>query len=172
MSLFIIPADYCIALIDASAYQSFVDANWTLAQLQQHFVDQINQGRMLAWGTGAPGNWRISVSDNSGDVTGYREFTGRITATDKKLHLTSYDELTNAAQFQQATVPSSETVNWFLSIEPGQYDCRVVQLFDPDQAESEHVFNQESPHFAIELTEANVGKPNEMKQVPWFEANQ
>jgi hypothetical protein len=169
MDSFVIPADYCVALIDAAAYPSFVDANWTLPQIRAHFVAQMNQGTMLAWGTGAPGNWRISIANGPRTgQKGYREFTGRISATGKKLHLTSYDELTMAAQVEDVKLPRKGTDGWFISVGPGDYECRVVQLYDPAQAESEELFNQESPHFLIKLKKAKGGKPKAIKQVPWF----
>jgi hypothetical protein len=169
MDSFVIPADYCVALIDAAAYPSFVDSNWTLPQIREHFVAQMNRATILAWGTGAPGNWRISVATGRGTATkGYREFTSRITATGNKLHLTSYDELTMAAQVEDVKLPRKGTDEWFIPVGPGDYECRVVQLYDPAQAESEEVFNQELPHFLIKLTQAQRGTVRATKQVPWF----
>lgn len=79
MNSFVIPADYCVALFDAAAFPSFVDSNWTLTQLREHFVTQMNSGTMLAWGTAASGNWRIAIATQPGTARGYREFTHRIT---------------------------------------------------------------------------------------------
>jgi hypothetical protein len=168
MGLFVIPADYCIALIDAAAYPSFVDTNWTLPQIQEHFVTQMNQGTMLAWGTGAPGNWRISVAARAGAASGYREFTGRISVTGTKLHLTSYDELTMAAQFENVQLPRQGTDGWLISLRRGEYDCRVVQLYDPAAAESEEVFKQAAPHFLLKITKAERVKGSKFDHVPWF----
>lgn len=168
MGLIVIPADYCVALIDAAAYPSFVDPDWTLLQIRNHFVAQMNQKTMLAWGTGASGNWRISVTTRSEVAPGYREFTGRITATGARLHLMSYDELTMAAQFEDVILPQKGTADWSVSVEPGEYKCRVVQLYDPAQAQAKTVFNQESPHFRIELTKAERGRSSKIKKVPWF----
>jgi hypothetical protein len=167
MDSFVIPADYCLGLFDAAAYPSFIDFNWTLPQIREHMVAQMNLGKMVAWGTGAPGNWRVSVSSLPSAGKGYREFTARITATGQKLHLTSFDELTAAAQFENVKLPRKGTDDWFIPVDLGDYECRIIQLYDPAQAESEEVFNQESPHFHIEITKAELGKAT-FKKVPWF----
>ncbi|HEY0073997.1 MAG TPA: hypothetical protein VGB77_07845 [Abditibacteriaceae bacterium] len=176
MESFVIPADYGVALVDAAAYPSFVAKKWSLPQIQKHFVAQMNQGTILPWGTGAPGNWRIDITDGSTTgiksrlraVQGYREFRGYITATGTKLHLTSYDELTMVAQFKDRQLPSEGSNEWFISICPGEYECRVVQLYDPEEAESEEVFNQETPHFLLILTRAKRPKSTIFDQVPWL----
>lgn len=105
MTSIVIPADYCVALIDAGAYPSFLDLNWTLEQIKQHFVSQMNQGTMLAWGTGASANWHIETVAASEVSRGFREFTGRITATSDRLYLVSYEDLTAAAQYEDELLP-------------------------------------------------------------------
>jgi hypothetical protein len=168
MNSFVIPADYCVALIDAAAYPSFIDENWNLPQIKAHFVTQMNRRTMLAWGTGASGNWRVGVGSGTGVAHGFREFAGSITATGTKLHLTSYDELNWGAQFQDARLPRRGTEEWSISLAPGEYHCRVVQLYDPAKAESEEVFNQKSPHFLLEIKKATHSIPSVFEQVPWF----
>jgi hypothetical protein len=54
-----------------------------------------------------------------------------------------------------------------VTVAPGEYDCRVVQLYDPAEAESEAVFGQETPHFAIELMSA-TGDSCGVGEIPWF----
>jgi hypothetical protein len=168
MQSFVIPADYCIALIDTATYPSFVDTNWTLQQIREHFVTQMNDRTMLAWGTGASGNWRVNVATGPGDIQGYREFTGRIAAIGTKLHLTSYEELTMAAQFKDVELPQQGTEGWCISVRAGEYDCRVVQFYDPAEAESEEVFQQATPHFLLVISEASRAKPSLFEKVPWF----
>ena len=57
MPEFIIPADYCVALVDLESYPSFLGENWNLEQIGNHFVNQMNKGTMIVWGTGAPASW-------------------------------------------------------------------------------------------------------------------
>jgi hypothetical protein len=168
MPSFVIPAEYCLALADLSAYPPFVASQWTLPTLLGHFVDQMNTRTLLAWGTGASANWRIDVSLDRTDLTGFREFSGRITVTGTRLHLTSYDELSFAAQFRDCQLPREGTKQWFILLKRGTYDCRVVQLYDPELAESSEVFEQEEPHFAIELTATRSRQANAFDSVPWF----
>lgn len=165
---FIVPADYCLAIIDAAAYPSFVAERWTLDDIRRHFVEQMALGTMVAWGTGAPGNWRVEVGGARRISGGHREFMGRLRATNGVLHLTSYDELTAAAQFTEVRLPRPGTEGWAVRLAAGQYTCRVVQLYDPAEAESEAVFGQESPHFAVEIKAARGAAPATGGEVPWF----
>lgn len=165
---FIVPADYCLAIIDTVAYPSFVAEEWTLDDIRHHFAEQMALGTMVAWGTGAPGNWRIEVGGARRISGGHREFVGRLRATNGVLHLTSYDELTAAAQSAEVRLPRSGTEEWAVRLAAGQYTCRVVQLYDPAEAESEAVFEQESPHFAVEIKAARGTSPATGGEVPWF----
>jgi len=164
---FVVPADYCLALIDAAAYPSFVAEGWTLEGICRHFAEQMGRGTMVAWGTGAPGNWRVEVGGARRIGGGHREFTGLIRASRGQLHLTSYDELTMAAQFADVRLPRPGTGEWSVRLATGPYTCRVVQLYDPAEAESEAVFEQDSPHFAVEIEAAQVAPPA-IASVPWF----
>jgi len=172
MHSFVIPAEYCVALIDTDAYPSFVHEDWDETALRRHFVTQMKGETMLAWGTGASANWRIQVLVNpegaSEAVPGFRNFTGRVRATGSRLFLTSYDELTFVAGFTDERLPREGTETWFISIAPGEYDCRVTQLYDPAEAESEEVFNQQTPHFRIEISAADKTNPAELDDIPWF----
>jgi hypothetical protein len=169
MENFEIPAEYCVALVNLDQYVSFVGPDWKLDQLKAHFVDQMKLGAMLAWGTGASGNWRIQIAHKLNSTKGTRDFTGTIVATGDKLYLTSYDELTMAAQFDDVRLPRKGTEDWFFTVEPGTYKCRIVQLYDPEEADSEEVFNQETPHFVIEIQKTKARGANKFREVPWFE---
>ncbi|AWM40378.1 hypothetical protein C1280_27555 [Gemmata obscuriglobus] len=164
----VVPAEYLIAVVDLAAYRTFVAPDWTLDAIREHFAAEIARGTMLAWGTGASGNWRVEViRDRAGG--GFRECAGRVRATTGQLHLTSYDELTVAAQFRDVRLPRAGTEAWAVAVEPGWYDCRVVQLYDPGLAESEVVFHQETPHFRLELVATGgKGRRSRVAGVPWF----
>ncbi|MBX9667336.1 MAG: hypothetical protein K2X93_06940 [Candidatus Obscuribacterales bacterium] len=168
--ILIVPAEHLIAVIDPKKYRSFVDENWDLKILKTHFLDQINSCSMVAWGTGASANWRILLEVNSPDKklpNYFRDFTAFIKITGRSLMLTSYDELSMAAQSRKSKFPLDESRLEF-GIEPGDYRCEVLQFFDPEEAESEMVFSQETPHFAVRLR--NADQPNcKMENIPWFE---
>ena len=169
MPTFVIPADYCVALVDLGAYSSFVKSNWTLDLLLDHLLTEMNTGHILAWGTGASANWRIEVSTEKTGRTGFREFSGRLRGSGKLLHLTSYEELTFAAQFRTCRLPRPGTEDWRVEVESAKLDCRVVQLYDPELAETPEVFEQEAPHFLIELTPTRTRRANRFDAVPWFQ---
>jgi hypothetical protein len=165
---YVVPADYCLAIVDAAAYPSFVSGQWDLDDIRRHFVEQMRCGTMLAWGTGAPANWRLQVGGPRRFGGGYREFTGRIRASEGVLHLVSYDELTMAAQFADERLPGRGVRRRSVRLPAGQYDCRVVQLFDPVAADSRAVFEQKTPHYAVILKRARGAAPPALRRVPWF----
>lgn len=162
----VVPADYMLAVMDA-AYSSFVSEEWSLESIQAHFVREMTRGTLLAWGAGSYGNWRIEVQDGWENARGFREVTGRVTATGDRLHLTSYDELTWGAQFPDCRLPRPGTEGWAIPITPGSYDIRVVQLYDPAQADSEAVFYQAASHFILELRPSQEEAPQ--TRVPWLD---
>jgi hypothetical protein len=165
----VVPAEYLLAVVDLAAYRSFVAPDWTLDAIREHFAAEVARGAMLAWGTGAPGNWRVEVTRERGPQGGFRECAGRVRVTADRLYLTSYDELTVAAQFRDVCLPRPGTEEWAVAVEPGWYDCRVVQLYNPALADTETVFHQETPHFRLELVKgAGKGRRPRVAGVPWF----
>ena len=57
---------------------------------------------------------------------------------------------------------------WPVAVEPGWYECRVVQLYDPALADSEEVFHQERAHFRLELLPSDGTQLEAGPGVPWF----
>lgn len=164
---FIIPSDYgCLAIVDPSRYQSFVSECWTLEQLLAHFISQSIQGAMVAWGC-VSGNWRVLVSFSSEpECSGFREIRSKITSSGSLL-LTNYDSLTMAAQFHDVVLPETHDQDNLFAVPAGAYTVRVIQLFDPEKAESEEVFNQVAPHFRLELLESCEGMDS-IDKIAWF----
>jgi hypothetical protein len=166
----VIPGEALVALVDLAAYRPFVAPDFTLERMSQHLIAEADAGVLFAWGVGEVGNWRVQIAAGRLSDGGYRECSGRIRATTTPLHLTSYDELTVAAQFADVHLPRSGTEDWVVAVEPGWYDCRVVQLFDPALADTKEVFDQETPHFRLELTPANVEVPRPTGGgIPWLD---
>jgi hypothetical protein len=163
-----IPADYLLGIADFAQYESFLGGKWTVQSLVAHLLEEMNRGHILCWGTGAPGNWRVQIGTSYGTASGYREFTATVLASEGVLHLTSYDELTVGAQFETSTLPRSGTDHWTVRVRPGAYTCRIVQLYDPEAAESEDVFNQQTPHFVVEIKAARSRRIKPLESIPWF----
>jgi hypothetical protein len=165
----VVPAKSLVALVDLAAYRSFVATDWNLNTIEDHFAKEMTRGSMLAWGTGETANWRIEVTREHRPGDGFRQCAGRVRATTAQFHLTAYEELTMAAQFRHVRLPRPGTEGWVVAVEPGWYDCRVVQLYDPALADTSAVFDQETPHFRLELVAcAKKGQRQEVVSVPWF----
>ena len=166
---FIIPSDYCVALYDPNGYTSFVHEEWDLYnRLRNHLLTQMNHGTICLWGTNAPGNWRINFTPSEPATTIYREFTSNISIQGSKLYLSGYDELTMAAQYEDVKLTEELEKDRFISLAPGRYVVRVMQMFDPADAESESVFEQETPHYTVTITAVENEKVNSFKSIPWF----
>jgi hypothetical protein len=169
MEMIVVPAEGLVALVDVAAYSPYLGPDWTLEGMSQHLATEMDRGVIFAWGVGESGNWRIEVARETSPVSGFRACAGRVQATTPLLHLTSYDELTAAAQFADVRLPRSGTEEWVVAVEPGWYDCRIVQLYDPELADTEEVFHQEAPHFRLELTPATEPGPRPNSAgAPWF----
>lgn len=161
---FKIAEDYgLLAIIDPDAYRGFLHADWTWDTIQEHFKREMRERRLLVWGTGLQRNsWNIDVSFEPTKAAGFREVVGSITASQGLLLLTDYHSLTMAAQFSDVTLPRPDEVERVLSVSPGLYDCRIIQMSDP---ESEAPY-EESVGFIYELTRAT--SPREAwREIPW-----
>ena len=92
--------------------------------------------------------WSIDVLFEPVELTGFREVNGSIIASQGRLLLSNYESLTMVAQFADVTLPQAHEGDQILSVSPGTYDCRIVQLSDP---ESDAPFG-ESVNFICTLT--------------------
>jgi hypothetical protein len=130
--LFEIPDDSgFLALVDPDTYESFVNEDWGFDELFLHFKNQMQEQRLLIWGTGAEELWRVQVRFSTSAVRGYREVDGSLVVTNNRLLLTNYDALTMAAQFQEIILPEPQHADSVISIPTGAYHCRIVQTTDP-----------------------------------------
>ena len=107
----------------------------------------------------------IDVSLQPTRASGFREVVGSIDASRGRLLLTNYESLTMAAQFPNVTLPMADERGQVLSVSPGLYDCRIVQLSDP---ESGAPF-EEPVSFVYELTRATSSR-EVWSEIPWSAA--
>jgi len=98
--------------------------------------------------------WSIDVSFQPTRASGCREVVGSIGASRGRLLLTNYESLTMAAQFPDVTLPQADERGQVLSVSPGLYDCRIVQLSDPA---SDAPF-EETVSFLYEFTRATSSR--------------
>ena len=141
-----------IGIFDPHAYVSFVDGDWT-DELASHFIAQMYHYRLLLWATGCEETWRVDVRQEASQVTGFREYSGSIVATENLFCLTSYDSLTMGAQFEDVSLPQENEWNLYITVEPGAYHCRVIQLRDPNDCSDEE--DADAADFVIELVKTD-----------------
>ncbi len=151
-----------LAIIDPDAYQGLVQAGWTWETLQEHFRQEMRERHLLIWGTGLEHFWCIDALSDPSAAVGFREVTGSIVASQGRLLLTNYESLTMAAQFPDVRLPQAHERDQTFSVAPGLYDCRIIQLSDP---ESDAPF-EEPVNFIYEFTRAT--SPREAWiELPW-----
>lgn len=73
-----------------------------------------------------------------------------------------------AAQFKDVNLPEAQEVEQVIEVASGSYRVKVVQCFQAEQAESDEVFNQTTPHYIVSLESVNR-EVSPIKEVPWFE---
>ncbi|USH01091.1 hypothetical protein K6Q96_09065 [Grimontia kaedaensis] len=165
--VFIVPADYgCLAILDPEKYVGFVTEDWAIEGLKKHFINQNKNGSLISWGC-SYGNWIIKLTIGPSKDAGYRSFVSGF-KTNSKILLTTYESLTMAAQFEDVTLPEAHEIEKVIEVQPGSYKVTVTQLFHTDQAESDEVFNQKTPHYLVSL-EPVKEQVAPVMAVPWFE---
>lgn len=138
-----------IGLVDAAAYASFVDLEWTYDSLVAHFRTAMAKQALIIWDAGDGGNdYVIELRDKITTATGFREALGTIQATTGRLHLASYTALTMAAQFDDETIPAKNEADLWVAVPKGPLRVRVIQTYDPDGLDAPAV---DAPHFIIEI---------------------
>jgi hypothetical protein len=154
-----------LAIIDPDTYRGFLQADWTWKTIEDHFRREMREGHLLIWGTGMEHVWRIEVSFTPTKVARFREVIGSIIASQGRLLLTNYESLTMAAQFRDVVLPQSHEREQVLSVQPGRYDCRIIQLSDP---KSDAAF-EEPVNFIYEFTRATSAR-EAWSVLPWTAA--
>lgn len=129
-----------IGLVNAERYQSFVDEDWELNMLLQHFADEMNKGNTLVCQMTEEGiehSWMVEIrfEDNFTDEHCYRRTEGYIRVTDGSLVLVDYTCLTMAAQFDDCKVPDENCSKYTIALKNGIYKVDIVQFYNADREE-------------------------------------
>jgi len=156
-----------LALVVPAAYDSFVASDWSHDQILAHFKTQMGRRSILIWGTGLEGCWKVDVQLKKSKVKGFREARGPLQIVGGSLLLTNYESLTMAAQFKDVTLPEKHEVDLVMSLADGDYTCRIIQMFDPEQEES---VGNDKPDFVVEILKA-TGKVAAWENIPWFKVD-
>ncbi|HET6247626.1 MAG TPA: hypothetical protein VFE47_08015 [Tepidisphaeraceae bacterium] len=155
-----------IGLFDPDAYVAFVSEEWTLPTLVARFKREIGAGHLLLWGTGMENFWKVKAQLGFSRRKGFREVLGSIDVSQSRLCLTSYDSLTMGAQFEDVKLPQRHELQLIVPVPSGKYECRVVQLNDPDALVGETAEDQDD--FLVELRPRTVAdKIATWKSIPW-----
>lgn len=155
-----------LALIVPATYETFVSEDWTLDQIMAHFKTQMMRRSLVIWGTGIDGCWKVDVRQTTTNVKGFRAFCGSLQVNGGKLLVTNYESLTMAAQFDDVTLPEKHQENLLVAVPDGDYTCRIIQMFNPEQEDSAA---DDEPDFIIELLMAKKTFP--LENIPWYKAN-
>jgi hypothetical protein len=139
-----------LAIIDPVGYRSFVDNDWTLDQLIEHFKSEINDRHLAMWGTGREDTWRVDVCFERSKEAGFREFYTLLYASDEQLLITNYETLTMAAQFEDVRLPEPHQQDLLIPVLSGLYLCRVIQHFDPQSHNP--TLQHDQADFLVEIT--------------------
>ena len=150
-----------LGVIDPDRYVSFLSAHWDFFRLRAHILRQMLDRSILLFATGLEGDWRVSVRMGISNVDGFRQLIGAVNATSGRLCLVNYEMLSMAAQFHDVSIPEPFMQHCLIELPPGNYRCRIVQMFDPgdtDAAEESREFD-----FLMEL------EPSEPADSVWTE---
>ncbi|MGH1337610.1 MAG: hypothetical protein ACRBFS_15925 [Aureispira sp.] len=153
-----------IGLVDAAAYQGFIGNEVAYETLEQHILKQMQQGRLLFWGSITPNRWTIRLIDQPSPSPAIQSFQGQLHVSSNQLYLVNYDMLMDAAQFKEDALSQQ-----FLSpipIKKGWYQITVHQLFNPDQ----DAITEEGLGFEIHLAPLakTPSQPaNSFTTIPW-----
>ena len=120
-----------LAIIEPDAYRGFVHAEWTWDTIHEHLRREMGDRHLLIWGTGSENVWSIEISYLPTCAKGFREVVGCIESSKGRLLITNYESLTMAAQFPDIALPLDHERKQVLSVSPGLYDCRIVQVANP-----------------------------------------
>ena len=159
--------DGVIALVNADRYRGFVDNDWSLNQLLDHFINEMVSENLIAWQSNNIGgeDWKIEILVTPSERKSFREFEQTINVTNGELYLASYTDLTMAAQFEDEVIPSKENANLKYELMNGKYLAIVRQMFNPDSYENEE---SDDTDFEIILKPVNEYISTKIDAVHWW----
>lgn len=138
-----------LAIVNAQAYASFYQEDWTFDGLLHHFRPAINKGHLTLWRTCnyGGGMWKVAIAETPSARKASREFAIEMLVTSDRLYLTNYEDLTMAAAYEQYSLPLHHNRELYFDCPNGIVEIRVRQLFDPDDYDE----YEQAVHFEIVL---------------------
>jgi hypothetical protein len=153
-----------LALVVPAAYETIVDSKLTFDEIMEEFKSQMAHRSLLIWGTGSEGLWSVDVVLKKSKAKGYREVSGPLRVVGGSLLLTNYESLSMFAQFEDVTLPEKHQEDLLVPLPDGDYTCRIIQMFNPEQEESA---GGKHPDFVVEVLKATEN-PSSWESIPWF----
>lgn len=129
-----------IGVANTATYHSFVNEDWELDELLQHFDNEMKQGHILVCQMTEEGiehSWKVDVQIGTEKAASkcFRKAEGHIEVTENQLYLVDYDCLTMAAQFEDSKVPDQNCSRYQFEIENGFYKVEIIQHYNVDEGE-------------------------------------
>lgn len=159
--------DGFLSIVNTDRYQTFVNEDWSLEQLFEHFAIEMSRLNIVVWQTNSDGGgeWNIEVLDKPKDKLAFRSFSKTIEVTNGALYVVNYTDLTMAAQFYDVTLPEKENADCKITLPNGRYSVVVRQMFNPDELEDE----PDQTAFEIVIKEENSNSDETVQKVFWWE---
>lgn len=156
-----------IGVANYERYNAFISADWDFKMIERRIIDETNSNNILFWATGLENIWKVKLGTETSNLKSYREDKGVIEITNGKLHLTNYDTLTMAAQFEDIMLPESHDEDLFIELENGKYLVTIRQLFNPDEFER----NIDNIDFEVIFMKLEKGKEiyNNINKIFWLD---
>lgn len=129
-----------IGLVNADLYKSFVDEDWDLDMLLQHFSNEMKNGSIVICQmteAGIEHSWKVEAEVGLREIKSkcFRKAEGCIKVTTNQLYLVDYDCLTMAAQFSSDKIPDNNCAKYKIDIENGIYVVEIIQFYNVDRNE-------------------------------------
>lgn len=158
-----------IALVNSNQYKTFVDEDWDLPMISEHFVREIKNNNILVCqmtNEGIEGDWRINVNfqENIIDTSYFRREEGYIKVDNNELCFVEYTCLTMAAQFEDEKVPDKYCDKFRFNIKNGLYKVDTIQYYDID---NEKYFGRNDVDIEFRFTEVSKCEEVEPKVFWW-----
>lgn len=159
--------DGVIAIVNADRYRGFVDNDWSLNQLFDHFINEMVKENIIVWQSNNIGgaDWKIEILVTPSEKKSFREFEQTISVTNGELYLASYTDLTMAAQFEDEVIPSKENASLKCELTNGKYLAIVRQMFNPESYKDEE---SDEIDFEIILKPVKENIPKKIDAVRWW----
>lgn len=120
-----------LGIVNADKYNSFVNEDWQVPQLFNHFVDEMNDDNLILWSTGSENVWTVNFVNKPSETKSFREFHTTLEVTNRKIFLTNYEDLSMAAQDHDGRIPAKHNADLSIDLDNGRHKFQIRQFFDP-----------------------------------------